>query len=101
VIVAQPGGPVVLATSGDAGVPERVDLLAPLRLEAPVTTKGFLRSWPLADGEIDAVRIGWPRPLTIAEPVVAAADLDDIERLHNGVVEGSAAAAISETVMET
>jgi hypothetical protein len=28
-----------------------------------------------------------PRPLAIAEPVIAAADLDDIERLHDGVVE--------------
>jgi len=42
VIIAQARRAVVGAAGGDAGVPKRVDLRAPLRLEAPVAAKGLL-----------------------------------------------------------
>ena len=58
VIVAQARRSVVGAAGRNAGVPERVDLGLPLRLEAPVAAEGVVGLWPLADGEIDAVRIG-------------------------------------------
>jgi hypothetical protein len=87
VIVAQARRAVVGAAGRNAGVPERVDLGAPLRFETPVTAEGVLGFWAFPDGEIDAIRIRRARPLAIAEPVVAAADLDDIERLHDRVVE--------------
>src|SRR6185436_4885726 len=87
VIIARTRRTVVGAAGGNAGVPERVHLGAPLRLEAPVAAEGFLGLRALADGEIDAVRVGRARPLAVTEPVVAAADLDDFERLHDRVVE--------------
>src|SRR6478752_2122980 len=62
---------------------ERADLGLPPRLEAPVAAVGFFRLRPLADGEIDAVRIGGARPFAVAQPIVSAADLDDAERLHD------------------
>src|SRR5665213_2813342 len=87
VIVANAGRTVIAAAGGNAGIPERVDLGPPFRLEAPVAAEGIFRLRALADRDIDAVRVGRPRPLVIAQPVLAAADLDDAERLHDGVVE--------------
>ena len=87
VIVAQARRAVVGAAGRDAGVPERIDLGSPLRLETPVAAEGVVGFHALADGEIDAVRLGGARPLAIAEPVVTAADLDDVECLHDGVIE--------------
>src|SRR5882724_5588380 len=87
VMVAQTRRAVVGAAGGNAGVPERVDLGPPLRLETPVAAKGVVRLRTLADGEIDAIRMRGARPLTIAEPAVAAADLDDVERLHDRIIE--------------
>src|SRR5262252_3752986 len=87
IITAQARWPVVGAAGGDAGVPEGIDLALPARLEAPVAAERFFRLRPLADRDVDAVRIGRPRALAIAEPVLAAAHLDHAKRLHNGVVE--------------
>jgi hypothetical protein len=87
VIVAQSRRAVIGAAGRHAGVPERVDLGLPSRLEAPMAAERLVGFWALADGEIDAVRIGRPRPLAITEPVFAAADLDHAERLHDGVIE--------------
>src|SRR4051812_26101874 len=87
VIIAQTRRAVVGAACSNPGVPERVHLGAPLRLKTPVAAEGFLGLWALADGEIDPVRIGRACPLAVAEPVVAAADLDDFERLHDRIVE--------------
>src|SRR5262252_8547687 len=87
IIAAQARWPVVGAAGRDAGVPERIDLALPARLEAPVAAECFFRLRPLADRDVDAVRIGRPRPLAIAEPVLAPADFYDAERLHDGVVE--------------
>src|SRR4051794_812469 len=87
VIVAQTRRSVVGAAGGDAGVPERVDLGLPSRLEAPMAAERVFGFWALADGEVDPVRIGRARPLAVAEPVVSAADFDDAERFHDRVVE--------------
>src|SRR5215510_15247985 len=76
IITTQARWPVVGAAGGDAGVPEGIDLTLPARLEAPVTAERFFGFRPLPDRDVDAIRIGRPRPLAIAEPVVAAADLD-------------------------
>src|SRR5262245_36678765 len=87
VIAAQARRAIIGAASRNAGVPEGIDLALPARLEAPVPAEGLFRLRALADRDIDAVRIGSPRPLAIAEPVLAPADLDHAERLHDGVVE--------------
>src|SRR5262245_29430982 len=87
VIAAQARRAVVGAAGRDACIPEGIDLALPARLEAPVPAEGFFRLRALADREIDAVRIGGPRPLAIAQPVLATADLDHTKRLHDGVVE--------------
>src|SRR6266481_1224652 len=80
VIIPQSRRAVVGAAGRDAGVPERINLGPPLRLEAPAAAEGVIGFCTLADGEIDPVRMRGARPLAVAEPVVAAADLDDIER---------------------
>ena len=77
VIVAQAGRAVVGAAGGDAGIPERVDLALPARLEAPVAARGVVRLLALADREIDTIRIGCASTFAVTEPVLAAADLDD------------------------
>src|SRR3954463_8657467 len=86
-IVAHAWRTVVGAASGNAGAPERVYLRLPLRLEAPMSADGLLRPDALADGEIDTARILGSCPLAITEPVVATADLDDVERLHDRIIE--------------
>src|SRR5207237_10116078 len=73
VIVAQARRPVIGAASGDAGIPECIDLALPARLEAPVATRGVVRLRALADGEIDTIRIGSPGAFAIAEPSPPAA----------------------------
>jgi hypothetical protein len=75
VIIAQARRTVVAAAGGDAGVPEGIDLGPPLRLEAPVAAKGLVGFGALADGEVDAFRMGCARAFAIAQPVIAAADL--------------------------
>ena len=87
VIVAQTRRTVVGTACCNAGAPERVHLLPPLRLEAPMPADRFFRPHALADGEIDPVRMVRTRPLAVTEPVVAAADLDDVERLHDRIIE--------------
>src|SRR5689334_4811433 len=87
VITAQSRRSVIGAAGRDAGIPERIDLALPARLEAPVAAERFFRLRPLADRDVDTVRIGRPRPFAIAEPVLAATDLDHAECLHDGVVE--------------
>src|SRR5260221_6334788 len=87
VMVAQARRAVVGAAGGNVRIPERIDLGPPLRLAAPPAADGVVRLRTRADGEIDAVRMRGARPFAIAEPAVAAADLDDVERLHDGVVE--------------
>src|SRR5689334_18981281 len=87
VVVAQARPALVGAACSDTGVPERVDLRARPRLEAPMTAERILGLRALADGEINAIRIRWPRPLAIAEPVLAAADLHHVERLHDRIIE--------------
>src|SRR5262245_2504819 len=87
VVAAQARRAVVTAAGRDAGVPERIDLALPARLEAPMAAGGVLRLRPLADRDVDAVRIGRPRALAIAEPILAAADLDHAQRFHDGIVE--------------
>src|SRR5215475_13657228 len=87
VVAAQARRAVVTAAGRDAGVPERIDLALPARLEAPVAAGGVFRLRPLADRDVDAIRVGRPRALAITEPVVAAADLDHAQRLHDGIVE--------------
>jgi hypothetical protein len=77
VIVAQARRAVIAAAGGNAGVPEGIDLGPPLRLEAPVPADGVFGFWALADGEVDALRIGGARAFAIGQPVIAAADLDD------------------------
>src|SRR6478672_5623981 len=69
VIVAQARRPVVGTAGRNAGVPERIDLCLPSRLEAPVAAERFFGLRPFADGEIDAVRIGGASPLAVAEPI--------------------------------
>jgi hypothetical protein len=86
-IVAQAGWPVVGAAGGDAGVPERVDVAARFGLEAPMPAGGFIRPRALVDGDVDAIRMVGVSAFAVAEPAVAAADLDDFERLHDRVVE--------------
>ena len=88
VIIAQARRAVIAAAGGDAGVPEGIDLGPLLRLEAPVPAESVFGFGALADGEVDALRIGGARAFAIAQPVIVAADLDDIERLHDRVVEG-------------
>src|SRR5712671_1080195 len=76
VIIAQARRPVVGAAGRSAGVPERVDLRLPSRLEAPMAAERLVGLWTFADGEIDAVRIGGARTLAVPQPVVATANLD-------------------------
>src|SRR5665213_3175436 len=71
----------------DAGIPERIDLGAPPRLEAPMATDGIVRLRAFADRDINPLRMCRPGALAVAEPVVAATDLDDIKHLHDRVVE--------------
>src|SRR5579871_1344557 len=87
VVLAHARPALVAAASSNAGVPERIDLLARFGLEAPMAAIGLLRLRPLADGEIDTVRMRRPRPFAIAEPVLAASDLHDVERLHDRIIE--------------
>src|SRR4249919_3790771 len=87
VIVARTRRAVVGAAGGDACVPECIDLGLPARLEAPVAAVRLFGLRPLADGEIDAVRIGGACPLAVPQPVVSAPDLDHAKRLHDGIVE--------------
>src|ERR1700730_15529975 len=87
VIVAQARRAVIAAARRYSGVPEGIDLGPPLRLEAPVAAGGVFGFWGLADGEVDALRISGARALAIAQPVIAAADLDDLEHFHDRVVE--------------
>jgi len=86
-VVTQAGLPIIRAAGGDAGAPERVDLVSRLCLEAPVPARGLVRFRAPVDGDADAIRILRVSPFTIAEPAVAAADLDHVERLHDRVVE--------------
>src|SRR6185436_15691708 len=58
-----------------------------LPLEAPMPAAGLVRLRTAVDGDVDAIRILRVGPFAIAEPAVAAADLDDFERLHDRVVE--------------
>src|ERR1700716_2252629 len=87
VIIAQARRTVIAAAGGEAGVPESIHLRPPLRLEAPVPAKGLFGFGALADGEVDARRISATRAFAIAQPVIAAADLDDLKRFHDRVVE--------------
>src|SRR5216684_5379984 len=87
VIIAQARCTVIAAAGGDAGIPEGIDLGPPLRLEAPVAAKGVFGLWPFADGEVDALGISGARAFAMAQPVIAAADLDDLKRFHDRVVE--------------
>src|SRR5439155_3899299 len=87
VIVAQAGWAVVDAAGGDTRAPERVHLASRFRLEAPMPAGGLVRLRALVDGDVDAIRMLSVGPFAIAEPAVAAADLDDFERLHDRVVE--------------
>src|SRR4051795_11142798 len=87
VIVAQARRTVVGAPGCDAGVPEGIDLGPPFRLETPVAAEGLVGLGAFANGEIDPVRISRSRALAIAQPIVAAANLDHFESLHDGVVE--------------
>src|SRR4051812_33348571 len=87
VILAQTRRAVTAAAGSDARVPERIALGPPLRLEAPVAAGALFRLLALVDRDVDPVRIGGARPFAVTQPVVAAADLDDVERLHDGVVE--------------
>src|SRR3954470_9584166 len=99
-IVAQAGWPVVGAARGDTGVPERVDLVSRLRLEAPVAAGGLVGLRAAVNGDVDAIWMvgggtfaggeaagGAAGTFAVAEPAVAAADLDDFERFHDRVVE--------------
>ena len=52
-----------------------------------MAAKGLLGLRSLADGEIDPIRMRRPRPFAIAEPVIAAADLHDVKRLHDRIIE--------------
>jgi hypothetical protein len=52
-----------------------------------VPAEGLIGFCALADREVDAFGIGGARPFAITEPVVAAADLDHLERLHDRVIE--------------
>src|SRR5450631_3569793 len=88
VIMAQAGRTVVAAPGGDAGIPERIDLGPRLRLETPVPAEGVIGFGALADREVDAFRKSGACPFAIAQPVIAAADLDDLKRFHDRVVEG-------------
>src|SRR3981081_1082656 len=83
VIIAQTRRPVVGAAGGNACVPERIDLGLPSRLEAPMAAERVFGFWALADGEIDAVRIGGTCPLTIAEPIGPAAGAGQPQRHHD------------------
>src|SRR5260221_10611529 len=76
VIVAQARRAVVGAAGGNAGVPERVDLGLPSRLEAPVAAERVIGFWTLADRDIDAIGVRRPRSLAIAQPVPATTYLD-------------------------
>src|SRR5579871_3404915 len=69
------------------GVPERVDLWTRPGLEAPVAAECLLGPGAIADGQMDAVRMRRPRPLAIAVPVLAAADLHLVERLRDRIIE--------------
>src|ERR1700681_3487005 len=77
VIAAHAGRTVIDAAGGDAGIPERIDLGPPFRLEAPVAAGGVFRLRSLADRDVDAIGISRPRALAIAQPILAAADLYD------------------------
>src|SRR2546423_4617083 len=87
VVIAQSGRAIVAAAGLNAGVPERIDLGSPLRLEAPMAARAVLRFRTLVDRDVHPVRIRRARPLAITEPVLAAADLDHPERLHDRVIE--------------
>src|SRR5436190_1471439 len=87
VIAAQARRPVIGAAGGHAGIPERIDLALPARLEAPVAACGVVRLLALADGDIDTIRIGRPGTFAVAEPILAAADLDDAKRFHDRIIE--------------
>src|SRR6185369_4708443 len=87
VIAAQARRAVIGATRSTAGIPERIDLALPARLETPVTAEGVFGLRALADRDIDAVGIGRPRPLAITKPILATANLHHAERMHDGVVE--------------
>src|SRR5665213_401154 len=87
VIIAQARCAVVVSAGCDAGIPERIDLGAPPRLEAPMATDGIVRLRAFADRDINPLRMCRPGALAVAEPVVAATDLDDIKHLHDRVVE--------------
>src|SRR6266576_1983595 len=86
-IVAQAGWSVVGDAGGYAGAPERVHLASRLCLEAPMPAGGFVRLRPPVDGDVDTIRMLRVGPFTVAEPPVAAADLDHVERLHDRIVE--------------
>ena len=62
VIIAQAGRTVIAAAIGDAGIPERVDLGPPLRLETPVTAQRLVGFRALADRNIDALGMRRTRP---------------------------------------
>ena len=51
VIVPQPRRAIIGATGGDAGIPERVDLGLPSRLEAPVAAKRVVGFCTFTDGD--------------------------------------------------
>jgi hypothetical protein len=76
-IVAQAGRTVIAAAGGDPRVPERIDLGPRLRLEAPVAAR--IRSGLRArvDGDVDPIRMVGTGAFAVAQPVVAAANLDD------------------------
>src|SRR5262249_11979658 len=59
-------------------------------------TERVVRLLTLADRDVDAVGIRWPRPLAVTEPVLTAADLDHAQRLHDGVVEALGGADVGD-----
>ena len=86
-IIAQARRAVIAAARRYSGVPEGIDLGPPLRLEAPVAADGVFRLRALADRDVDAIGMSRPRPLAIAQLVVAAADFYNAEHMHDRVVE--------------
>jgi hypothetical protein len=57
------------------------------RLEAPVAAEGLFGFWAFADREVDTLRKSGARPFAVTQPVIAAANLDNVERFHDRVLE--------------
>src|SRR3954449_10399992 len=75
-IVAQARRAVIGAAGGDTRTPERVDLAAPARLEAPMIPRGLLGVRTPIDRDVDAIGEVRPGPRAVAQPIIAATDLD-------------------------